>query len=208
MTIDVKAQVWDVQVGSNMTDYNFTNSAGIKSNILKPLPGFNLKIGYQHIGVNSENAPDHKSKMGIFTFGIHLNYNQFNAAGIHGINQFSYKTGFLGADLNGGLNIPLFSGISVKGLLHISVNKLMHGQQMINNNNYDLMEVEQFNGLQFLNGYSVQINKTINPYVQIHIGYEKSKSVFMKPFQETILIFEPSSYSIGMNFLIHNNRRK
>lgn len=158
ITPAIKAQVWNAHNGLNLTDYNFTNSAGIKSNILKPLPGFNFKTGYQYMGVNSGGAPEFNSVVGVFTFGIRLNYNQFNVAGFHKINQVTYKTGFLGADINGGLNIPLFSDPSLKELLHISANKLLHEHQMINNNYYDLMKVEQFNGVQFLNGYSVQIN--------------------------------------------------
>ena len=202
------AQVWDVQIGSNMTQYNFINSAGTQLNSIKPLTGFHLQTGYQHIDVDSINRPKTNSLLGIFTFGIHLNYNEFNAMGIKGNNFFNYQTNFLGLDFNGGINIPLFSGFSIQGLVNISANKLIYGHQMVNYDYYDLTEVPQFNGVQFLNGYSLKINKSVNPYIQIHIGYEKSESVFIKPFNGTTLSFEPTSFLIGINFLLQKKPKK
>lgn len=196
------AQAWDVQIGSNMTQYDFTNSAGIHLNSIKPLSGFHLQTGYQHINGDSNGEPNLNSVPGIFTFGIHLNYNEFNAMGIKGPNLFNYQTNFLGLDLNGGITIPLFSGFSIRGLAHISANKLFYGYQMVNNDYYDLTEVPQFNGVQFLTAYSLQINKRVSPFIHIHIGYKKSDSVFIKPFNGTALSFETTSFLIGINFII------
>jgi hypothetical protein len=196
------AQAWDVQIGSNMTQYDFTNSAGTHLSSIKPISGFHLQTGYQHINGDSSEEPTGNSLLGIFTFGIHLNYNEFNAMGIKGPNLFNYQTNFLGLDFNGGINIPLFSGFSIRGLVHMSANQLIYGYQMVNNDYYDLREVPQFNGVQFLNGYSLQISKRVSPLIHIHIGYKKSDSVFIKPFNGTTLSFEPTSFLIGINFVI------
>jgi len=172
------------------------------------LTGFHLQTGYQHIAVDSSGRRNVNSLLGIFTFGIHLNYNEFNAMGIKGPNLFNYETNFLGLDLNGGINIPLFSGFSISGLAHISANKLIYGYQMVNNDYYDLADVPQFNGVQFLTAYSLQLNKSVNPWIHIHIGYKKSDSVFIKPFNGTTLSFEPTSFLIGINFLIQKKPKK
>ena len=202
------AQVWDIQIGSNMTHYDFINTAGVHLNSIKPISGFHLQTGYQHIAVDSSGRRNVNSLLGIFTFGIHLNYNEFNAMGIKGPNLFNYQTNFLGLDFNGGINIPLFSGFSISGLLHISANKLIYGYQMVNNDYHDLTEVPQFNEAQFLTAYSIQLNKSVNPFIQIHIGYKKSDSVFIKPFNGTTLSFEPTSFLIGINFLIQKKPKK
>ena len=202
------AQVWDVQVGSNMTHYDFINTAGVHLNSIQPLNGFTLQTGYQHIAVDSIGKPDVNSLLGVFTFGIHLNYNEFNSMGSKGPNLFTYQTNFMGLDLNGGINIPLFSGFSIRGLLHISANKLIFGHQMVNNDYHDLTEVPQFNEAQFLTAYSLQLNKSVNPFIHIHIGYKKSDSVFIKPFNGTTLSFEPTSFLIGINFLIQKKPKK
>ena len=202
------AQVWDVQVGSNMTHYDFINTAGAHLNSIQPETGFNFQTGYQHIAVDSSGRSEVNSLLGIFTFGIHLNYNEFNAMGSKGPNLFNYQTNFMGLDLNGGINIPLFSGFSIRGLVHISANKLIFGHQMVNNDYHDLTEVPQFNEAQFLTAYSLQLNKSVNPFIHIHIGYKKSDSVFIKPFNGTTLSFEPTSFLIGINFLIQKKPKK
>ena len=196
------AQVWDVQVGSNMTHYDFINTAGVHLNSIKPISGLHLQTGYQHIAVDSRGRRNVNPILGILTFGVHLNYNEFNAMGNKGPNLFNYQTNFLGLDLIGGVNIPLFSGFSIRGLVHISVNKLIYGYQMVNNDYYDLTEVPQFNGIQFLNGYSLQVIKSVNPFIQIHVGYKKSNSVFIKPFNGTSLSFEPTTFLVGIDFLV------
>jgi hypothetical protein len=186
-----------------MTHYDFINSAGAQLNSIQPLTGFTLQTGYQYIDIDSTG-----SSKGILTFGVHLNYNELNAMGSKGPNLFNYQTNFLGLDINGGLNIPLFSGFSIRGLVHISANKLIFGHQMVNNDYYDLTEVPQFNGAQFLSAYSLQLNKRVNPFIHIHIGYKKSDSVFVKPFNGTTLSFEPTSFLIGINFLIQKKPKK
>jgi hypothetical protein len=47
----------------------------------------------------------------------------------------------------------------------------------------------------------------VDRYV-IHIGYKKSDSVFIKPFNGTTLSFEPTSFLIGINFLIQKKPKK
>lgn len=202
------AQAWNVQVGSTISDYNFINSAGIKLITLKPVSGIHFQSGYQHIVVDSSGRLQTNSLTSIFTYGIHLNYNQFNAMGTKGINLFTYQTDLLGIELNGGLIIPLFSGFSVKGLFHISANKLVHGYQMVNNDYYDLKEVDQFNGAHILSGYSLKLAKSVNPFIQIYAGYGESQSIFLKPFNGTTLSFEPKYFLIGIDFLVQKNPKK
>jgi hypothetical protein len=202
------AQAWNMQVGSNLSDYNFTNSAGIKLTTLKPVSGFFFQSGFQHIVMDSSGRFNTHSLTGIFTFGVHVNYNQFNAMGIKGINSFSYQTDFLGLELNGGIIIPLFSGFAVKGLWHISANKLVHGYQMVNNDYYDLLDVEQFSRVQILSGSSLKLSKSVNPFIQIYVGYGESQSVFVKPYNGTTLSFEPKYFLIGIDFIVQKHPKK
>jgi hypothetical protein len=203
ISFSTQAQVWDVQIGSNMTHYDFINTAGSHVISIKPVTGFHMQTGYQYIDIDSSG-----SSKGILTFGVHLNYNEFNAMGTMGPNLFNYETNFLGLDLNGGINIPLFSGFSIRGLLHISANKLIYGYQMVNNDYHDLTEAPQFNDIQILNGYSLQVNKRVNPFIQIHVGYKKSDSIFIKPFNGTSLSFEPATLLVGINFLVQKKPKK
>jgi hypothetical protein len=202
------AQVWDIQIGSNMTYYDFINSLGTHLNSIKPVAGFHMQTGYQHLAVASRGRGKVNSILGILTYGVHLNYNEFNAMGTMGPNLFNYQTNFLGLDLNGGVSIPLFSGFSIRGLLHISANKLIYGYQMVNNDYHDLTEAPHFNGIKFLTGYSLQVNKSVNPSIQIHIGYKKSNSIFIKPYHGTSLSFEPATLLVGINFLVQKKPKK
>jgi hypothetical protein len=203
-----QAQIWDVQIGTNMTHYDFINSLGTHLNSIKPVAGFHMQTGYQHLAVASRGRGKVNSILGILTYGVHLNYNEFNAMGTMGPNLFNYQTNFLGLDLNGGVSIPLFSGFSIRGLLHISANKLIDGYQMVNNDYHDLTEAPQFNDIQILNSYSLQVNKRVNPFIHIHIGYKKSDSIFIKPFNGTSLSFEPATFLVGINFLVQKKPKK
>ena len=75
---------------------------------------------------------------------------------------------------------------------------LIQGNQVIDIQNLDLRKDAQFNGIQVLGGYLIQVNYRINSFVGLHLGYQSLQSLGVSAVNNTQLAFQPQSAFVGL----------
>ena len=178
------SQSYKVSVGSNITSFVFTNSAGSNPSFLRPSSGL-------HLSLSRESK---LSKSFLVDYGI--NYNQFNNVGDVQNIPFSYATDFIGLGAGIGPRLSLGKGIALVSKLQVAASTLVNGNQFLLNRYVDLSSDNQFNSLRTMYGYSFELSKQINPQVGVFAKYQHLDSY---NFGSSTLNFIPSTFSIGLS---------
>lgn len=178
------SQTYKFSVGSNITSFVFTNSAGANPSFLRPSSGL-------HASLSRESS---LSKNFLYDFGIQ--YNQFNSVGDAQNIPFSYATDFVGLGAGIGPRLNLGKGITLVTKANVSVAKLINGNQFLLNHYVDLSVDDQFNSLRTMYGYSFELTKQISPQVGVFIKYQHLDSY---NFGSSTLNFIPSTFSLGLS---------
>jgi hypothetical protein len=178
------SQTYKFAVGSNITSYVFTNSAGANPSFLRPSSGLHLSL--------SREAS--LSKSFLYDFGV--SYNQFNNVGDVQNIPFSYATDFIGLNAGIGPRLSLGKGISLIAKANASVSKMVNGNQFLLNHYVDLSNDDQFNSVRTMYGYSFELTKQISPQVGVFVKYQHLDSY---NFGSSTLNFIPSTFSIGLS---------
>lgn len=179
----VSAQTWNLSVGANTTNFVYTDSQGINPTYLKPGTGLNMTLGYE------------KAMSRRFQYDLGLAYSQYNAVGDVQNIPFSYSTDFLG--LSGGIGPKLeFKKdftlmLKARGALQTMVN----GNQFLQNHYVDLAEDDQFTGLKYLVGFSLELEKKVNQNTFVFAQYQHLDTI---QFGTSTLNFVPSTFSFGI----------
>jgi hypothetical protein len=178
------AQSYKFSVGSNITSYVFTNSAGANPSFLRPSSGL-------HLSLSRESK---LSKSFLVDYGI--NYNQFNNVGDVQNIPFSYATDFIGIQAGIGPRLSLGKGIALVSKLQVAASTMVNGNQFLLNRYVDLSSDSQFTSLRTMYGYSFELSKQINPQVGVFAKYQHLDSY---NFGSSTLNFIPSTFSIGLS---------
>ncbi|MEY4309089.1 MAG: hypothetical protein RL422_1292 [Bacteroidota bacterium] len=178
------SQSYKFAVGSNITTYVFTNSAGANPSFLRPSSGLHLSL--------SREAS--LSKSFLYDFGV--NYNQFNNVGDVQNIPFSYATDFVGLNAGIGPRLSLGKGISLIAKANASISKMVNGNQFLLNHYVDLSSDDQFNSMRTMYGYSFELTKQINTQVGVFVKYQHLDSY---NFGSSTLNFIPSTFSLGLS---------
>jgi len=178
------AQSYKLEVGSNITSYVFTNSAGSNPSFLRPASGL-------HLSLSRESK---LSKSFLVDYGI--NYNQFNNVGDVQNIPFSYATDFIGLGAGIGPRLSLGKGIALVSKLQVAASTMVNGNQFLLNRYVDLSSDSQFSSLRTMYGYSFEISKQINPQIGVFAKYQHLDSY---NFGSSTLNFIPSTFSIGLS---------
>ena len=178
------AQSYKFAVGSNITTYVFTNSAGANPSFLRPSSGLHLILSRE----------SKLSKSFLYDFGI--NYNQFNNVGDVQNIPFSYATDFIGLNAGIGPKLSLGKGISFIAKANASISTMVNGNQFLQNHYVDLAKDDQFNSMRTMYGYSFELTKQISPQVGVFVKYQHLDSY---NFGSSTLNFIPSTCSIGLS---------
>jgi hypothetical protein len=184
LPITVLAQSYKVSVGSNITNYEFANSAGTNPISLRSESGLALGLSREF------------SLSKVFVLDLSLAYNQFNAVGDIQNIPLAYSTDFIGLSLGVGPSLNLGKGFSFNAKAVASASGMVKGNQFIQNRYVDLFADKQFNSLRTLYGYSFEINKQINEQVGVFAKYQHLDSY---NFGSSTLNFIPSTFSIGIS---------
>jgi len=184
VSISSFAQSYKFSVGSNITSYVFTNSAGANPPFLRPSAGL-------HISLSRESS---LSKTFLYDFGV--NYDQFNNVGDVQNIPFSYATDFVGLSAGIGPRLSLGKGITFIAKANASVSTIVNGNQFLLNRYVDLSSDNQFNSLRTMYGYSFELSKQINPQLGVFAKYQHLDSY---NFGSSTLNFIPSTFSIGLS---------
>lgn len=177
------AQNYKFSVGSNITSFIFTNSAGVNPTFLRPASGF-------HFALSNESL---MSKAFYVEYGIH--YNQFNNVGDVQSIPFSYATDYLGIHAGIGPHWELGKGFMISPKANIAAAKMINGNQFLSNHYVDLSGDDQFNSLQTMFGYSLEISKQVNSQIGVFAKYQHFDSY---KFGSSTLSIVPSTFSIGI----------
>ena len=178
------SQSYKFAVGSNITSFVFTNSAGANPTFLHPASGLHLSL--------SREAS--LSKSFLYDFGV--SYNQLNNVGDVQNIPFTYATDFIGLNAGIGPRLSLGKGISFIAKANASVSKMVNGNQFLLNHYVDLSEDNQFNSVRSMFGYSFELTKQISPLVGVFVKYQHLDSY---NFGSSTLNFIPSTFSIGLS---------
>jgi hypothetical protein len=178
------AQNYKFSVGSNITSFVFTNSAGSNPSFLRPASGL-------HMSLSRESK---LSKSFLIDYGI--NYNQFNNVGDVQNIPFSYGTDFIGVQGGIGPRLSLGKGIALVSKLQVAASTMVNGNQFLLNRYVDLSSDNQFNSLRTMYGYSFELSKQINPQIGVFAKYQHLDSY---NFGSSTLNFIPSTFSIGLS---------
>ena len=178
------AQSYKFSVGSNITSYVFTNSAGANPSFLRPSSGL-------HLSLSRESK---LSKSFLVDYGI--NYNQFNNVGDVQNIPFSYATDFIGIQAGIGPKLSLGKGIALVSKLQVAASTMINGNQFLLNRYVDLSSDNQFSSLRTMYGYSFELCKQISPQIGAFVKYQHLDSY---NFGSSTLNFIPSTFSIGLS---------
>ena len=178
------SQSYKFAVGSNITSYVFTNSAGANPSFLRPSSGL-------HVSLSREAS---LSKSFLYDFGV--SYNQFNNVGDVQNIPFSYATDFIGLNAGIGPKLSMGKGITFIAKATASVSKMVNGNQFLLNHYVDLSGDDQFNSMRTMYGYSFELTKQISPQVGVFVKYQHLDSY---NFGSSTLNFIPSTFSLGLS---------
>jgi hypothetical protein len=184
VSISSFSQSYKFSVGSNITSFVFTNSAGANPSFLRPSSGL-------HLSLSRESS---LSKSFLYDFGI--NYNQFNNVGDVQNIPFSYATDFIGLNAGIGPKLSLGKGITIIAKANSSISTMVNGNQFLQNHYVDLAKDDQFNSLRTMYGYSFELTKQISPQVGLFVKYQHLDSF---KFGSSTLNIIPSTFSLGLS---------
>jgi hypothetical protein len=184
VSVSTFAQSYKFAVGSNITSFVYTNSAGANPSFLRPSSGL-------HVSLTRESK---LSKYFLVDYGV--NYNQFNNVGDVQNIPFSYATDYIGLGAGIGPKLSLGKGISIVTKVNASLSTLVNGNQFLLNHYVDLSGDNQFNSIRTMYGYSFELNKQISPQMAVFLKYQHLDSY---NFGSSTLNFIPSTFSIGLS---------
>jgi hypothetical protein len=184
VSISSFSQSYKFSVGSNITSFVFTNSAGANPSFLRPSSGL-------HLSLSRESS---LSKSFLYDFGI--NYNQFNNVGDVQNIPFSYATDFIGLNAGIGPKLSLGKGITFIAKANASISTMVNGNQFLQNHYVDLAKDDQFNSIRTMYGYSFELIKQISPQVGVFVKYQHLDSF---KFGSSTLNIIPSTFSLGLS---------
>ena len=179
----VSAQTWNLAAGINTTKYVFTNAQGQNPDYMKSVAGNNLSLSYE------------QPFSTYFQYDAGIVYSQYNSVGDVQNIPFSYQTDFIG--LNGGigpkLDLPYGLKASIKG--RASIQKMVNGNQFLQNQYLDLSDDSQFTGLRFFLGFSMELEKKVNQSISVFTQFQHLDTI---QFGASTLNFIPTTFSFGL----------
>lgn len=187
-SLSIKAQsneaaTWNLSVGSNVTRYVYTNADGVNPDYMKPSSGLSLSLGYE------------KAMSRRFQYDMGLAYSQYNAVGDVQNIPFSYQTDFLGLSGGIGPKLEFRNDFTLMLKARGAVQKMINGNQFLQNHYVDLSEDQQFKGLRYFVGFSLELEKKVNSNLYVYTQYQHLDTI---QFGTSTLNFVPSTVSFGI----------
>lgn len=213
--ISSRAQTYSLSVGSNFSQFNYSNSEGNPIDFMKKGSGTHFQIGSEYRLLDttkfSTQSSDraiyfvqHKrlaSLLSVLKFDFSLESNQYNAVGDIQNIDFNYQTNFIGISGGFGFQIPILAGFSLSAQGRISGQKIVQGNQQISTKYYDLTIDPQFSPIQVMLGYTVEVQKKIGEKLGAFIAYQQMRTYHSANPGATTLNFQPTSISFGIKIL-------
>jgi hypothetical protein len=211
-----KAQQIKFNQGIALTHFSYQNDQGQAIQGLKQGSGLAIQLSIHKISVvDSAKYKLEQSPMAIYlgqnpkmakflsliNYDLGVQFTQLNAAGDIQNIAFNYQTDYIGLLGKFGIRIPLpfRCALNLQGIA--SINKIIHGNQLLMNHYIDLTEDPQFSQIKLIRGYGVEFEKQISGKAAGFIAYQQTQTVNSNPIGQSTLHLQPSIFSLGIRFL-------
>ena len=172
------------------------DSACVYDNGLQNLPTEQTPFSI-YLGQNPKLA----KLLSLINYDLGLQFTQLNAVGDIQNNAFSYQTDYIGLHGKLGFRIPLpwkFS-LNLQGIA--SVNKILHGNQLLMNRYIDLTEDAQFAQIKIMAGYGAEFEKRFSDKLVGFFSYQQTQTLNSNPVGQSTLHFKPTMFSVGIRLI-------
>ncbi len=216
ISIQVKAQQFKLTQGVSITQFNYQNDQGQNVQGLKSGSGLAFGLAFHkaslvdsakykleqtpfaiYLGQN----PTVAKMLSLINYDLGLQFTQLNAVGDIQNNAFSYQTDYIGLHGKLGVRIPLpwkFS-LNLQGIA--SVNKIVHGNQLLINRYIDLSDDAQFAQIKMMAGYGAEFEKRFSDKLVGFFAYQQTQTLNSNPVGQSTLHFKPTTFSMGIRLL-------
>jgi hypothetical protein len=209
-------QQFKLTQGIALTQFNYQNEQGQLIDGLKSGSGLSFQLAFHKASLIdttqlkleqtpfaiylSQNAKIAKL-LSLLNYDLGLQFTQMNAVGDIQNNAFSYQTDYLGAHGKIGIRIPLpwKFAVNLQGIA--SINKIVHGNQLLMNRYEDLTQDPQFGQIKFLGGYGAEVEKRFTDKLAGYVSYQQTQTLNDLPEGQSTLNFKPTVFSVGIRFI-------
>jgi hypothetical protein len=209
-------QQFKLTQGIALTQFNYQNEQGQLVDGLKSGSGLSFQLAFHKASLVdttqqkleqtpfaiylSQNAIVAKF-LSLLNYDLGFQFTQMNAVGDIQNNAFSYQTDFLGVHGKFGIRIPLpwKTAINLQGIA--SINKIVHGNQLLMNRYEDLTLDPQFGQIKFMGGYGAEVEKRFSDKLAGFVSYQQTQTLNDQPEGQSTLNFKPTVFSVGIRFM-------
>ncbi len=210
------AQRYGIGLGTNITTFNYTNDQGILLDFLKPSAGQSLNLIYEKAIIDTSNFIGKSSPISVYLnrrntikkvfssfyllFG--LIYNQYNSVGDFRGTTFNYQTDFVGFQFGLGPEIDISEKFKLSLKLLGSCQKLINGNQLVNNQYLPLNQNPQFSTLQIFGGFQLALIRQISNQISLSVVYQSTQTFHAIKKSESVLNFAPINFQFTLGIKI------
>ncbi len=212
---DLRAQTYNLSVGTNISTYQFKNSDGVNVDFLKRGSGSHFQMGSEWQLLDTTNDYSTSSKKAIYfsqrqrlarfmtrvKLDVQLESNQINAVGDEQNIAFSYQTNFVGLVGGLGYQTPSYKNWTLTARGRVAGQKLIQGNQALGNKYLDLTKDEQFSSIQFFGGFAIQVQKKLADRLSAFLEYQQMQTMHGEVAGKPTLNFQNSTISFGIKIL-------
>ena len=209
-------QQFKLTQGIAITQFNYQNDQGQALQGMKSGSGLAFQLAFHKASLVdttqqkleqtpfaiylSQNAKIAKL-LSLLNYDLGLQFTQLNAVGDIQNNAFSYQTDYLGVHGKLGIRIPLpfKTAINLQGI--VSVNKIVHGNQLLMNRYEDLSQDPQFSQIKFMAGYGAEVEKRFTDKLAGFVSYQQTQTLNDQPKGQSTLNFKPTVFSVGIRLM-------
>lgn len=183
--------------GLNTTSYDYKNSEGNSNENIKSSNGTFFEIGYS-FPIEFSRRTRSFGRYSRLHFKTGLSLNQYNATGGNSIDNYDWKSQFIGlrSDLEYFIFAADFLSVSVDGGLGLEV--FLNGKQKIGGNTYNLKDSDEFNGLFFTPRVGINLSVNVSEEVALMGGFNLSKAISPSKSNQESVSFNNSQFRFGV----------
>jgi hypothetical protein len=216
ISVQIKAQQFKLNQGIAITQFNYQNEQGQNVQGLKSGSGLAFSLAFHKASLVDSSKykldqtpfaiylgqnPKVAKLLSLINYDLGLQFTQLNAVGDIQNNAFSYQTDYIGLHGKLGFRIPLpwKFAVNLQGIA--SINKIVHGNQLLINRYIDLTEDAQFAQIKIMAGYGAEVEKRFTDKLAGFISYQQTQTLNSNPVGQSTLHFKPTVFSVGIRLL-------
>ena len=211
-----KAQQFKLTQGIAITQFNYKNDQGQNVQGLKSGSGLAFGLAFHKASLVDSSKykldqtpfaiylgqnPKVAKLLSLINYDLGLQFTQLNAVGDIQNNAFSYQTDYIGLHGKLGIRIPLPAKLSLNLQGIASVNKIVHGNQLLINRYIDLTDDAQFAQIKMMAGYGAEFEKRFSDKLVGFFSFQQTQTLNSNPVGLSTLNFKPSMFSVGIRLL-------